>query len=259
MGNKQAKKKPDEVKVQAVEVDSSSGFHILEVHAPTAGASIIGIIFVVCLFVTLYFCLRRLRICPRFLARQETGKIPRDDLERSLNERLDRLERMGNKMVEREHRRRLKMRDLDEIARELQQRAWGEASARFTELSEGEQGKHSKQVARMTSRAITPARQAARATQPAKQTAEEETQTEGEALLERERSLDARRRLIRARAQKRRALAHKTFIPYGTSDSEWDTDAPSKEEKRARRAARVAAARSGHGAECAGRETIRLL
>ena len=46
---------------QPVEVDNSSGFHVLEIHMPTAGLGLISLILIVASALLLYKCIRRFK------------------------------------------------------------------------------------------------------------------------------------------------------------------------------------------------------
>ena len=60
MGTKQSTPAPVIIQ-KPVEVDNSSGFHILEIHAPSVGMSFMVIILLLILGTAFYFCLRRYR------------------------------------------------------------------------------------------------------------------------------------------------------------------------------------------------------
>ena len=107
---------------QNVENTRSSGFHVLEIHAPTAGMSALGLAFLLTIAVVLWTCYKRV-LKKRASTRRELAlpggeRVPREALERSLAERLDNLEKLGSRLMEREQRRRRGLREMDDMHRD---------------------------------------------------------------------------------------------------------------------------------------------
>ena len=104
MGSKGSKEEKKE-EVTAVENVKSTGFHVLEVHAPTAGMSMIGVLVLLLILGALWICYRRMKRS----ARKQTGlffgdRRPDPISNAGLAARLDKLERMGERLLEREFR-----------------------------------------------------------------------------------------------------------------------------------------------------------
>ena len=99
MGN--GKSKPEVEEVHAIENVRSTGFHVLEVHAPTAGMSVFAVAFLLFLGGALWIMYRRIKRSHR---KQERAhgiyKGQRLPEVAELTARLDRLERMGERFME---------------------------------------------------------------------------------------------------------------------------------------------------------------
>jgi len=86
MGKPNSKPEPKPEPAPVVEQDNSSGFHVLEVHAPTAGISVLSMLFIAGIVLLFALVLRRLGRRIRKQNARHRERIARSAWERSLED-----------------------------------------------------------------------------------------------------------------------------------------------------------------------------